>query len=50
MNLKEILHVLAEGISLAGPAREELHQAIEDHDKPAETETPEPAPADPAGT
>jgi hypothetical protein len=32
-SLKEILHTLAEGISLTGPAREELHRAIEDHDQ-----------------
>jgi hypothetical protein len=48
MNLQEILHLLAEGISLAGPVREEVHQAIEDLDKPREAETPEPAAGDPA--
>jgi hypothetical protein len=36
MSLKAILHVLADGISLSGPARDELHRAIEDHDQPAD--------------
>ena len=42
MNLKEILHLLAEGISLAGPIREDLHTAIEA--LAADGSAPEPAP------
>jgi len=41
VNLKEILHILADGISLTGPAREELHAAIDDHDAP-QAPAPEP--------
>lgn len=41
MSLKEILHVLAEGISLTGAARDDLHAAIDAHDAPpAQPEAP----------
>jgi hypothetical protein len=48
MNIKEALHLLADGISLVGSVRQEVHDAIEDHygDAPAPAE-PATAPADP---
>lgn len=39
-SLKEILHVLADGISLSGVAREQLHADIDAHDQAGELEVP----------
>lgn len=40
MKLQEILHVLAEGISLVGPVRDDLHTAIDALDKTVNDPTP----------
>lgn len=42
MTLKEILHLLADGISLIGPVREDLHTAI--HALGEDGSAPPPAP------
>lgn len=44
MNLKEILHLLAEGISLAGPVRQDLHTAINALQADGSAPEPEPEP------
>jgi hypothetical protein len=49
VNLKEILHVLAEGISLTGTARDDLHAAIDAHDAPAQPAQESAAPAEGSG-
>ena len=41
MDIEEVFHLLADGVSLASHVREEVHQVIADHF------APEPAPDDP---